>query len=153
MRVHPCVYYVGMHHAGIRPIERHRWHYTYWQDTRDRPQVWIAGVTPLLSPARPRTVDTHGEPFRLPPLTIYRPCYAERERGETERTTKNFLYHYQPTNSEFTRETRSTPTWSSSTSWENASLHSDVHLDYRRTYLSCNRVLLVFKHCKTASIR
>lgn len=126
-------YYVGMHRAGIRPIERHRWHYTYWQDTRDRPQVWVAGVTPLLSSVLPRTVDTHGEPFRR---WWYIGRVTPRERQRDRETDKELSVSLSAHNySEFTRETRN-PTWSSSTSWENASLHSDVHLDYHRTRLS-----------------
>jgi len=91
-----CAYYVGMHRAGIRPIERHRWHYTYWQDTRDRPQVWVAGVTALVIYS-----SSHGwYPWRaLPPsaaddISAVMPSESAERRRERQR---NFLYHYQRT--------------------------------------------------------
>lgn len=128
-------YYVGMHRAGIRPIERHRWHYTYWQDTRDRPQVWVAGVPPPLSFALSRTVDTpHGEPFRR---WRYTGCVMPSESAERQRERQRtfcITISAQPLGV-YSRNSKH-PTWSSSTSWENASLHSDVHLDYRRIWLS-----------------
>lgn len=129
-------YYVGMHRAGIRPIERHRWHYTYWQDTRDRPQVWVVGVTPLLSSALSRTVDTHGEPFRRGRYIgrVTPSESAERERQRERQRTFCITISVQPLGVYSWNSKH--PTWSSSTSWENASLHSDIHLDYRRTWLS-----------------
>lgn len=138
-----------MHRAGIRPIERHRWHYTYWQDTRDRPQVWVVGVTPLLSSALSPMVDTHDEPFRrwryIGRVTPCESAQRDRENDKKLSVSLSALGIY-------SRNSKH-PTWSSSTSWGNASLHSDIHLDHRTLGLGYRgyQALPVFEHCKMAS--
>lgn len=124
-------YYVGMHRVGIRPMERHRWHYTYWQDTRDRPQVWVAGVTPLLSSSLARLIPTANPSVADDISAVLHRARAQRDR-ENDKELSVSLSAYN--RSEFTRETRSSRLGQ-------VVLHEktrvcDIHLDYRQTWLS-----------------
>ena len=49
-----------MHRKDSRPVKRHRWHYTYWQDTRDR----LTGSSPsrlLIALQQPSTAPIYTE--------------------------------------------------------------------------------------------
>jgi len=124
--VHPCVLRRDASHTGIRPIERHRWHYTYWQDTRDRPQVWVVGVTPLLS-VRPPSHDWYprASPSAADDISaVLRRARAQRDEEKQQRTFCITIGAQSP--GVYSRNSKD-PTWSSSISWKNASLHGDVH--------------------------